>query len=164
MAQITLKGNPLNTNGDLPAVGSAAPDFKLTAADLLEKTLANYAGKKVILNIFPSVDTPVCAASMRRFNADAAGSDNTVVLCISADLPFAQKRFCGSEGLDNVECLSTFRGSFGDAYGTTMVDGPLAALQARAVVVVDESGKVAHAEMVPEIAQEPNYEAALAAI
>ena len=164
MAQITLKGNPLNTNGDLPAVGSAAPDFSLTAADLSEKSLADYSGKNVILNIFPSVDTPVCAASMRRFNVDAAGRDNTVVLCISADLPFAQKRFCGAEGLDNVETLSTFRGSFGDAYGTTMVDGPLAALQARAVVVVDASGNVAHAELVPEIAQEPNYEAALAAV
>ena len=165
MAQITLKGNPIHTSGDLPSVGSDAPAFQLTAEDLSEKTLADYAGKKVILNIFPSVDTPVCATSIRRFNTDAAGKDNALVLCISADLPFAQKRFCGSEGLDNVVNLSNFRSAdFGSSYGIDMTDGPLAGLLGRAVVVVDENGKVIHSELVPEIAQEPNYEAALAVI
>ena len=165
MANITLKGNPIHTSGNLPAVGSSAPNFNLTAADLSQKTLADYSGKNVILNIFPSVDTPVCAASIRRFNVDAAGKDNAVVLCVSADLPFAQKRFCGAEGVENVASLSNFRDtSFGADYGVTITDGPLAGLLARAVVVVDGAGKVTHAELVPEIAQEPNYEAALSKI
>jgi len=163
MAQITLKGNPIHTSGDLPAVGAAAPDFSLTAGDLSAKSLADFKGKKVALNIFPSIDTPVCATSVRRFNQDAAGKSNAAVLCISADLPFAQARFCGAEGIDKVVNLSDFRSkSFGDDYGVRIVDGPLAGLLARAVVVIDENGNVAHSELVPEIAQEPNYAAALA--
>ena len=162
MAEITLKGNPIHTSGDLPAVGSQAPDFQLVAADLSNKGLGDFSGKKV-LNIFPSVDTPVCAISIGKFNKQAAGKAS--VLCISADLPFAQKRFCGAEGIDGVINLSTFRGGdFGANYGVTIVDGPLAGLMSRAVVVVDEDGKVLHAEQVPEIAQEPNYEAALAVL
>lgn len=162
MAQITLKGNPIHTAGDLPATGAAAPDFDLTAKDLSQKKLADYAGKKVVLNIFPSIDTPVCATSVRKFNQEAANRDNVNVLCISADLPFAQARFCGAENLDNVENLSNFRDTaFGKAYGIEMVDGPLAGLLGRAVVVLDESGKVVHSELVPEIAQEPDYDAAL---
>ncbi|MDJ0842357.1 MAG: thiol peroxidase [Acidobacteriota bacterium] len=162
MAEITLKGNPIHTSGDLPAVGSRAPDFKLVAEDLSEKGLGDFSGKKV-LNIFPSVDTPVCATSVRKFNEQAAGKAS--VLCISADLPFAMKRFCGAEGIDGVTNLSTFRGaSFGSDYGVTMTDGPLAGLLSRAVVVVDEDGKVLHAELVPEIAQEPDYDAAIGAL
>lgn len=162
MAEITLKGNPIHTSGNLPAIGSKAPDFCLTAGDLSEKTLADFSGKKIVLNIFPSVDTPVCATSIRRFNSDASGRDNAVVLCISADLPFAQGRFCGAEGLKHVVNLSNFRNrEFGDSYGVRILDGPLAGLLSRAVVVLDESGNVCHAEQVPEIAQEPNYEAAL---
>lgn len=165
MADITLKGNPIHTSGNLPAVGSKAPDFKLVAEDLSQKGLHDYPGKKLVLNIFPSVDTPVCATSVRRFNADASGMQNAVVLCISADLPFAQKRFCGAEGIANVQSLSCFRsGDFGSSYGVTITDGPLAGLLARAVVVVDTDGKVVHAELVPEIAQEPNYAAALACL
>jgi len=165
MADITLKGNPIHTSGNLPAVGSSAPDFRLVAEDLSEKGLKDYAGKKLVLNIFPSVDTPVCATSVRRFNADAGRAKGAVVLCISADLPFAQKRFCGAEGIANVTSLSSFRsGNFGRDYGMTITDGPLAGLLARAVVVVDTNGKVAHAELVPEIAQEPNYAAALASL
>lgn len=164
MAQITLKGNPLQTSGQLPAVGSKAPDFKLTNGDLADVTLADYSGKRLILNIFPSVDTPVCAASVRRFNADGASQDNTLVLCISADLPFAQKRFCGGEGLDGVVNLSDFRHKgFGDAYGVRMVDGPLAGMLSRAVVVVGADGVITHTEQVPEIAKEPDYDAALKA-
>ncbi len=162
MAEITLKGNPIHTSGNLPQTGGNAPSFRLTAGDLSEKTLADFGGKKVVLNIFPSVDTPVCAASIRRFNSEAAGKANAVVLCISADLPFAQGRFCGAEGLKNVVNLSDFRNrEFGDSYGVRIVDGPLAGLLSRAVVVIDENGKVVHGEQVPEIAQEPNYEAAL---
>ncbi len=162
MAKISLQGNPINTIGELPKVGTQAPDFKLVAKDLSEKTLSDYKGKKLVLNIFPSLDTGTCAASVRRFNAEAAKMDNTVVLCISKDLPFAQARFCGAEGLDNVETLSDFRyGSFGKDYQLDIADGPLAALMSRVVVVVDEQGKVIYTEQVPEIVNEPNYEKAI---
>ncbi len=164
MAEITLKGNPIHTSGDLPAVGSDAPDFQLVGGDLSPKSLGDFVGKR-ILNIFPSVDTPVCATSVRKFNEQAAGREGVHVLCISADLPFAQGRFCGAEGIEGVTNLSSFRGAdFGSAYGVTITDGPLAGLLARAVVVVDENGKVTHAELVPEIAQEPDYAAALASV
>ena len=159
MAKITLKGNPINTFGELPAVGTQAPDFKLVANDLSEKTLADYKGRKVVLNIFPSLDTPTCAASVRRFNAEASKLENTVVLCISKDLPFAQARFCGAEGLDKVHTLSDFRGgAFGKDYGVEITDGPLAFLESRAVVVLDENGKVTYTQQVPEIVDEPDYE------
>ncbi len=162
MAEISLQGNPINTVGQLPKVGTQAPDFKLVAKDLSEKTLSDYKGKKLVLNIFPSLDTGTCAASVRRFNAEAAKMDNTVVLCISKDLPFAQARFCGAEGLDNVETLSDFRyGTFSQDYEVGIVNGPLAALMSRAVVVVDEQGKVIYTEQVPEIVNEPNYEKAI---
>jgi thiol peroxidase len=163
MATITLKGNEIATVGNLPAVGSAAPDFKLVATDLSEKGLADYAGKTVVLNIFPSIDTPVCAASARKFNEAASGKENTVVLCVSADLPFAHTRFCEVEGLEDVVPLSTFRAAtFGDDYGLTITSGPIAGLLSRAVVIVDGQGNVVYTEQVPEIAQEPDYEAALA--
>ncbi len=165
MAQITLKGNAINSVGSLPAVGSKAVDFKLVANDLSEKGLTDFAGKKVILNIFPSLDTPTCAASVRYFNAQASKLDNTVVLCISKDLPFAQARFCGAEGLEDVHTLSGFRGNeFSNAYGTLIVDGPLAGLESRAVVVVDENGNVTYTQQVPEIVDEPNYDEVLAAL
>ena len=165
MAQITLRGNPIHTRAELPSVGDEAPDFKLVGTDLADHTLADFAGKQIVLNIFPSLDTPVCAASVRRFNELASGHDNTVVLCVSADLPFAHKRFCSAEGLDDVISLSTFRDrDFGPSYGIDMVDGPLAGLLGRAVVVVDTAGNVAYTELVPEIGQEPDYEAALAAL
>ena len=165
MAQITLKGNAINSVGSLPSIGSKAADFKLVANDLSEKTLADFAGKKVILNIFPSLDTGTCAASVRRFNSEASNLNNTVVLCISNDLPFAQARFCGAEGLDNVQTLSGFRSNdFGNAYGTLIVDGPLAGLESRAVVVVDEKGNVTYTQQVPEIVDEPNYDEVLAAL
>ncbi|MCP3669716.1 MAG: thiol peroxidase [Gammaproteobacteria bacterium] len=162
MAKITLKGNEISTSGDLPAVGSQAPDFCLTKTDLSDISLSDLKGKRVILNIFPSIDTDVCAASVRHFNADANALDNTAVLCISQDLPFAHARFCGAEGLDSVDSVSELRNSdFGANYGARIVDGPLAGLLARAVVVLDETGKVIYNEQVPEIVQEPNYEAAL---
>ncbi|MFQ5742672.1 MAG: thiol peroxidase [Acidobacteriota bacterium] len=165
MAEITIKGNPIHTVGELPAAGAEAPDFKLVATDLEEKSLADFEGKKVVLNIFPSVDTPVCANSVRKFNEEAVGHDDTVVLCISADLPFAQGRFCGAEGIDSAVALSAFRNQeFGDAYGVRILDGPFAGLLARAVVVLDEQGKVTYTELVPEIAQEPDYQAALQAL
>jgi len=165
MAKITFKGNPVQTAGTLPAVGSAAPDFKLTKSDLSDTSLKDYRGKRVVLNIFPSLDTPVCAASVRRFNAEASKLDNTVVLCISRDLPFAQSRFCAAEGLNNVITASEYRNaSFGDAYGVRMQDGPLSGLFSRAVVVVSENGKVKYTEQVPEIVHEPDYAAALAAL
>jgi thiol peroxidase len=166
MAQVTLGGNPTNTSGDLPGTGADTPSFTLTRDDLSEVGLSDYEGKKIIFNIFPSVDTGVCAASIRRFNKEAASMEDTIVLCISADLPFAQKRFCGAEGVENVETLSTFRdgGAFGDSFGTTLIDGGFKGLQARAVVVTDANGKVTYTELVPEIGQEPNYEAALAAL
>ena len=164
MAQITLKGNPINTSGNLPEVGSDTPDFTQVATDLSEKSLADYAGKTVVLNIFPSVDTPVCAASVRTFNEKAA-ADDVVVLCISADLPFAQGRFCGAEGIESVECHSTFRNvDFGDAYGMNIIDGALSGILGRAGVVVDGGGTVTYTELVPEIAQEPDYDLAVAAI
>lgn len=164
MAQITLKGDPINTVGDLPAVGAAAPAFTLTTAELGESSLADYAGKTVVLNIFPSLDTPVCATSVRQFNQLAADKDATV-LCISADLPFAQARFCGAEGIENVATLSSFRhAAFGEDYGMRIVDGPLAGVLGRAVVVIDGAGTVKYTELVPEIVQEPDYDAAMAAL
>lgn len=164
MAQITFKGNPIHTSGELPAQGSAAPDFTLVKQDLSETVLSDYKGKRLVLNIFPSIDTGVCAISVRKFNEKAAALKNTVVLCVSLDLPFAQSRFCGAEGIKNVVTASAFRSAFGDHYGVTIADGPLAGLLSRAVVVINEKGKVIYTEQVPEIAQEPNYDAALAAL
>ena len=165
MAQVTLKGNPVQVNGELPAVGSIATAFSLVAGNLSDVTLADFAGKRKVLNIFPSVDTPTCAASVRKFNAEANALPNTVVLNISADLPFAQARFCGAEGLENVQNLSTFRAhDFHRAYGVDIAEGALKGLTARAVVVLDENDKVLHSELVGEIAEEPNYEAALAVL
>ena len=165
MAQVTLKGNPFHTSGELPKAGAAAPAFTLVKTDLSEVSGKDLAGQRVVLNIFPSLDTPTCAASVRAFNVRANEKPNTTILCISADLPFAQKRFCAAEGLDKVVPASTFRNAdFGKAYGTTLVDGPLAGLHARAVVVLDERGKVIHTQLVPEIAQEPDYNAALAVL
>ncbi len=164
MAQVTLGGNPVNTSGDLPAVGSAAPAFSLAGADLGDVTIDSFAGKNVVLNIFPSVDTPTCATSVRTFNERAAGLDDTVVLCVSADLPFAQGRFCGAEGIENVQTASTFRSDFGADYGVTLTDGRLAGVLARAVVVIGPDGNVKHTELVGEIANEPDYDAALGAL
>ncbi len=163
MAQTALGGNPVHTVGDLPEIGST-PSFSLTQGNLQELTPADLAGKKVVLNIFPSVDTPTCATSVRTFNERASSLDNTVVLCVSADLPFAQGRFCGAEGLTNVQTASSFRSSFGSDFGVTLADGVLAGLLARAVVVLDEEGKVTYTELVPEIAKEPDYDAAIAAL
>ncbi|MES2488875.1 MAG: thiol peroxidase [Pseudomonadota bacterium] len=164
MATITLKGNPIQTSGDLPAKGASAPGFRLVGADLKDVSLHDYVGKKKILNIFPSVDTPTCATSVRKFNQSASQLKDAVVLCISADLPFAQKRFCGAEGLDNVVTLSTMRGhSFSKDYGVLIETGPLAGLAARSVVVLNENNEVLYSELVKEIADEPNYEAALKA-
>jgi thiol peroxidase len=164
MATVTLKGNPIHTNGELPAKGSHAPDFKLTTTDLKDVGLGEYKGKKKILNIVPSLDTAVCATSTRKFNESGGKLPNTVVLVCSADLPFAMKRFCTTEGLQNVVSLSMIRGkNFAKDYGVLLTDGPLAGLSARAVVVVDENDKVVYTELVPEIGQEPNYDAALAA-
>jgi thiol peroxidase len=165
MAKITFKGNPIATCGELPAVGAAAPDFALVRTDLSPLTLADLRGKRVVLNIFPSVDTSVCATSVRKFHAQAQQRPDVAVVCVSRDLPFALKRFCGAEGLDKVIPASCFRApDFGAAYGVTITDGPLAGLFARAVVVLDADGKVAHRELVPEIAQEPDYARALAAL
>ncbi|MFQ3174803.1 MAG: thiol peroxidase [Flavobacterium sp.] len=165
MASITLGGNPIHTSGELPKVGSQLSDFKMIQNDLSIASLSNFAGKKLILNIFPSIDTGTCAASVRKFNETAGNLDNTAVLCISRDLPFAQKRFCGAEGLENVVNLSDFQeGSFGKTNGLEILDGPLAGLHSRAIIVVDANGKITYAEQVPEIADEPNYEAALAAL
>jgi thioredoxin-dependent peroxiredoxin len=165
MAQVTLRGNPVQVEGQLPQVGTQAPDFTLTAGDLSDATLATFAGKRKVLNIFPSVDTPTCATSVRKFNAQANDVANTVVLCISTDLPFAQARFCGSEGLENVKNLSDFRDSdFAVDYGVAIADGALKGLTARAVVVLDENDNVLHSELVKEIAEEPNYAAALAVL
>lgn len=162
MAQITLRGNPINTVGELPAVGSKAPGFSLTGGDLAAVSSEQFGGKPVVLNIFPSIDTPVCATSVRTFNERAAGGGATVVN-VSKDLPFAQARFCGAEGIENVKTASAFRDSFGEDYGVTLTDGPMAGLLARAIVVIGADGNVAYTELVPEIAQEPNYDAALAA-
>ncbi|NCC73437.1 MAG: thiol peroxidase [Sphingobacteriia bacterium] len=165
MAKITLKGNPINTIGHLPEKGAHAPGFKLVKQDLSELKLDDLKGKKVVLNIFPSLDTSVCAASVRKFNAEAGKLKNTVVVCVSKDLPFAHGRFCSTEGLDNVVTASDFRdGSFGKNYGVTIADGPMAGLHSRAVVVLDENGKVKYTQQVPEIVQEPDYEAALKAV
>ena len=163
MAQISFRDNPVHTSGDLPSSGSA-PDFALVKSDLSTVTKADLAGGNVVLNIFPSIDTGVCATSVRTFNERAADLDGTTVLCVSADLPFAAGRFCGAEGIENVVTGSTFRGSFGDDYGVRMTDGPLAGLCARAVVVLDGKGEVVHSQLVPEITQEPDYDAALAAV
>ena len=162
MAQITLRGNPINTVGELPAVGSPAPAFALTGTDLGTVSLAQFSGKPVLLNIFPAGDTPVCANSVRKFNEQASARGLTV-LCVSKDLPFAMSRFCGAEGIENVISASAFRDSFGEDYGVTITDGPMAGLLGRAVVVIGADGKVAYTELVPEIAQEPDYDAALAA-
>lgn len=166
MSKITFHGNVnVDVAGELPARGSKAPAFKLTNGELGEATLATYAGKRKVLNIFPSVDTGVCATSVRRFNGEAAKLDNTVVLCISGDLPFAQNRFCGAEGLKNVVTLSCFRSpAFRKNYGVDMVDGPLAGLTARAVVVLDENDQVLHSQLVSELTDEPDYAAALAVL
>lgn len=165
MAGITLKGNPINTSGDLPAVGSPAPDFTLVAGDLSEKKLADFSGKNVILNIVPSLDTPVCALSAETFNKSAGELGDTVIVNVSKDLPFAQKRFCESNSVDHVSNLSSFRcDKFGTDYGISIVDGPLAGLLARGIVVVNAEGNVTYTELVPEIAQEPNYDAALEAV
>ncbi len=165
MAQITLQGKPVQTIGSLPAVGMDAPSFRLVKRDLSEASLQDFAGKNIILNIFPSLDTSVCAASVRRFNKEGSESPNTVVLCISADLPFAHKRFCEAEGLNDVIPLSVFRSpEFGRDYGVTLTNGPLTGLLSRAVVIIDKTGKVAYTEQVPEIGQEPDYDAALLAL
>ena len=165
MASITLGGNPIHTNGNLPEKGSKASDFTLIKNDLSTASLSDFSGKKVVLNIFPSIDTGTCAQSVRTFNEKASKLENTIVLCISRDLPFAQKRFCGAEGLENVVNLSDFKsGEFGKNYGLEILDGPLAGLHSRVVIVLDENGKILHAEQVGEIADEPNYEAALAVL
>lgn len=165
MATITFKGNPVHTVGNLPAQSSTAPAFTLTKTDLSEVSLKDLAGKYVVLNIFPSMDTPTCATSTRKFNSEANKLDNAHVLCISMDLPFAQKRFCAAEGLDKVMPLSAFRhAEFGDKYGVKIADGPLAGLLSRAVVVIDPQGKVIYTQQVAEIADEPDYAAALAAL
>ncbi|MDI3258511.1 MAG: thiol peroxidase [Sinobacteraceae bacterium] len=165
MATITLQGQPIQTSGELPKPGTEAPGFRLVNAALKDVSLHDFAGKRKVLNIFPSIDTSVCATSVRKFNQRAAQLANTVVLCISADLPFAQKRFCGAEGLDNVVTLSLMRGrSFAEDYGVHIENGPLAGLTARAVVVLDERNRVLHSQLVPEITQEPDYEAAIKAL
>jgi thiol peroxidase len=165
MASITLGGNPINTNGELPKVGSMAPNFKLVKTDLSVATLGDFKGSRLVLNIFPSIDTGTCATSVRTFNAKASALENTKVLCISRDLPFAQKRFCGAEGLENVENFSDFKtGSFGKEYGLEITDSVLAGLHSRVVIVLDENGTVKYTEQVSEIADEPNYDAALTAL
>jgi len=162
MAKIALQGNPINTIGFLPEAGTRAPNFKLTKTDLSDVTLTDFAGKKIILNIFPSLDTPVCASSVRRFNKEASELENTVVLCISRDLPFAHGRFCTVEGIENVVSLSELRDDeFSKKYGVKIINGPMATLMARAVVVIDENGVVKYTQLVPEIVEEPNYENAI---
>ncbi len=165
MASITLKGNAINTSGELPTVGSLAPNFTLITNGLAPTSLADYKGSRVVLNIFPSIDTGTCAASVRAFNKEVANLANTKVLCISKDLPFAQARFCGAEGIENVATLSDFRtGQFGKDYNLEIVDGPLANLHSRAVIVLDEEGKIIYTEQVPEIIDEPDYASAVAAL
>jgi thioredoxin-dependent peroxiredoxin len=164
MAEVTLRGNPIHTYGELPQVGSTAPSFSLTGSSLGPVSDTDFEGKTVVLNIFPSIDTPTCATSVRTFNQLAAGRDGATVVCVSVDLPFAQSRFCGAEGIENVTAASAFRSDFGTAYGVSMIDGPLAGLLARAVVVLDEHGIVTYTQLVPEIADEPDYDAALAAL
>ena len=164
MAHVTLRGNPFDTNGELPPVGSPAPDFSLVGSDLSEITAESLQGKNVVLNIFPSIDTPTCAKSVRAFNERAAGRDDTVVVCVSEDLPFAAGRFCGAEGIANVKTGSAFRSTFAEDYGVRLENGPLAGLTARSVVVVDADGTVVHTQLVGEIADEPDYDAAMAAL
>ncbi|HUU72287.1 MAG TPA: thiol peroxidase [Burkholderiales bacterium] len=165
MTTVTLKGNPVSVGGNLPAAGDSAPDFNLTGKDLADASLSAFAGKRKVLNIVPSLDTPTCQQSTRVFNEKASAMKNTAVLVIAADLPFAMSRFCGAEGLENVITLSTFRGrDFHDKYGVDILDGPLKGLTTRAVVVLDENNKVMYSELVPEIASEPNYQAALDAL
>ncbi|MDH5191352.1 MAG: thiol peroxidase [Gammaproteobacteria bacterium] len=165
MATITLQGNEIHTNGELPAIGAQAPDFKLVDGELNDRSLADYKGKKKLLNIVPSLDTPVCATSTQKFNEAAKGRDDVVMLIIAADLPFAMSRFCTGEKLDNVIPLAMMRSrNFGKDYGVLITDGPLAGITARAVMVIDENDKVVYTEMVPEIAQEPDYKKALAAL
>lgn len=165
MAKITLKGNPIETAGQLPEKGTKAPAFSLVGTNLANVTLESFSGKNVVLNIFPSIDTPVCAASTRRFNKVAGETENSVVMCISADLPFAHSRFCEVEGLKNVIPLSVFRNQdFGTDYGVTITTGPLAGLLSRAIVIIDKTGHIAYTEQIPEIAQEPGYDAALDAL
>lgn len=164
MAQTAFQSNPVNLSGDLPAVGEKFPEFSVTNGELATQTAADFVGKRLVINIFPSVDTGVCAASVRRFNELAAGLDNTVVLNVSRDLPFALGRFCAAEGIENVSSASDFRHGFGSAFGVEQVDGPLAGLLARAVVVADEEGKVLYTQLVDEITTEPDYDAALAAL
>jgi thioredoxin-dependent peroxiredoxin len=163
MAQITLRGNPTNTVGELPSIGAPAPAFTLTGTDLGSVTNDQFSGKPLLLNIFPSIDTPVCGMSVRTFNEKVAGS-GVSVLCVSNDLPFAQKRFCGAEGIENVTTASGFRDTFGQDYGITIAEGPMAGLLGRAVVVIGADGNVSYSELVPELGQEPNYDAALAAL
>ena len=164
MADITFKGNPVQSVGTLPAVGDSAPDFELVSNELAPVKLADYAGSKLVLNIFPSVDTGTCAMSVRTFNEKAAALQGTKVLCVSKDLPFALGRFCGAEGIENVDVASAFRSPFGEDYGVTFVDGPLQGLLSRSVVVIDEAGKVVYTEQVAETGNEPDYDAALAAL
>lgn len=164
MADITFQGDPITTVGNLPEKGAQAPAFTLVGTDLSDVELKNFAGKQLVINIFPSIDTGVCQASVRAFNQKAGGRDNTAVLNVSKDLPFAQERFCAAEGIDNVVSASAFRSSFGEDYGVTMTAGPLKGLLSRAVVVVDAEGSVVYTEQVPEIGQEPDYEAALGAL
>jgi len=165
MSKITLKGNAINTSGELPAVGSQAKDFSLVASDLSTKTLADFAGKNLILNISPSINSRTCAASVRKFNKSATDLNNTSVIYISRDLPFAQKRFCGAEGIENVVMLSDFKtGQFGDDYGLNVIDGPLAGLNSRCIVIINTEGKVVYTEQVAETTEEPNYELALASL
>ncbi|WP_182049416.1 thiol peroxidase [Changpingibacter yushuensis] len=164
MATVTFKGIPVQTIGELPAVGAKAPEFSLTGSDLADVTSGSFAGKRIILNIFPSLDTGTCAASVREFNKRAASLDDTVVVCASADLPFAAGRFCAAEGIDDVVTGSSFRSTFGKDFGITQVDGPLANLLARSVVVLDRDGTVVYTQLVPEITTEPDYDAAIAAL
>lgn len=164
MATVTLKGNKFNTIGSLPKVGDQAPAFTLVNGDLSETSLADFAGSKLILNIFPSVDTGTCATSVRSFNQKASELDNTKILCVSADLPFAAARFCGAEGIENVATGSSFRSSFGEDYGVAFVDGPLSGLLSRSIVVIDEQGVVVYNEQVSETTEEPDYSAAIAAL
>ncbi|KAB2814716.1 thiol peroxidase [Phaeocystidibacter luteus] len=165
MATTALKGNPVQLKGELPTVGTVAPDFTLTQMDLSDVSLDNFKGKKIVLNIFPSVDTGICAASVRKFNEESAKLDNTVVLCVSRDLPFAHNRFCGAEGIEGVVSVSQIRNTqFMDNYGVELADGPMAGLLARAVVVLNENHEVVYTELVPEITTEPNYDAATAAL
>ena len=164
MAKITLKGNPINTIGNLPSIGEFAKNIELVAADLSVKSINDFKGNKLVLNIFPSLDTGTCAASVRRFNQEAGNLGDTKVLCISKDLPFAQARFCGAEGLDNVITLSDFRSDFTKQYGLEIVDGPLAGLASRVVIILDEEGKVIYTQQVPEIIDEPNYEEVLSVL